>query len=156
MQALAELRAPLDSACDQDWVEVDRLPASNGLDLARVEMSIAQHLCGQDGRCAWLRSRPFMRLRLTALYYPWLSESEPVVLYHQGLRVVLHRGTVALYRQSPTQGCFLQTLEELAASREEATREHMRSLAATRDEAMQERMRAIASQLLGKRARGRG
>lgn len=146
------------AATDTDWVELERLPASTSQDLARVEASIAKHLSGQNGRCAWLRSQAYMRLRLTALYYPWLSETDPLVLYHQGLRVTLHGRVVTLCSHSPTQGCFLQTLEEMAATREEAAREHMGVLSATHEEAAQERVRCLANKMisngmLGKRPR---
>lgn len=110
------LRFPGDAQCDpgRPWADFRQLPATTHEDLARVELAIAEHLRGENGRCPWLRSQNFLRLRLTALYFPALCASTPIVLYHQGLRVTLLRGTVTLAREDPTQGCHLSTLEEYA------------------------------------------
>lgn len=123
MQNLTELLQSPDPVPGTECIELERLPAMTGQDMAQVELKIAQHLCGEDGRCAWLRSQAYLRLRLTALYYPGLCKTTPIVLYHQGLRVTLFDGTVTLSRHLAGQGSFWQTLEELAGVRDEAKRE---------------------------------
>lgn len=114
MDSLIEARLGADAALGVEWTELARLPAATGEDLNRVEAALALHLCCEPGRCAWLRSQPFLRLRMTALYFPHVSEAQPVTLFHQGLRVVLRSGVVTVSRQDPTAGSFLAALAEIA------------------------------------------
>lgn len=123
MQNLTELMQTPDPGPGTDCIELERLPAVTASDMAQVELKIAQHLCGEGGRCAWLRSQAYLRLRLTALYYPGFCKTNPIVLYHQGLRVTLLDGTVTLSRHLAGQGSFWQTLEELGGVQDEARRE---------------------------------
>lgn len=109
-----ELTSDSLSECGRPWADFQQLPASTREDLSRIELVISEHLKGEGGRCPWLRSQGFLRLRLTALYFPRLCDHQPIVLYHQGLRVTLFQGTVTLARVDPTQGCYLRTLEEYA------------------------------------------
>jgi len=98
-----------------NWTEIESLPAVTSEDLALVEAEIARHLGGEGGRCGWLRSREYMRLRLSALYYPHLCVSEPLHVYCQALRVSLLNGAVTLCRRDLSEGCYLATLEEYLA-----------------------------------------
>ena len=113
MDSLIEARMGADAALGVEWTELARLPAATVEDLNRVEAALTLHLCCEPGRCAWLRSQPFLRLRMTALYFPRISETHPIVLFHQGLRVVLRSGVVTLSRQDPTAGSFLAALAEI-------------------------------------------
>ena len=103
-----------DAPLGVEWTQLARLPAVTVEDMSRVEAAIAVHLSCEPGRCAWLRSQPFLRLRMTALYFPHLSEGAPLTLFHQGLRVVLLDGRVTLGRQDPTHGSFFEGLLDLA------------------------------------------
>ena len=123
MQTLTELLKSPDPGPGTECVELERLPAVTKQDMTLVESKIAQHLCGEDGRCAWLRSQAYLRLRLTALYYPSVCKTTPIMLYHQGLRVTLLDGTVTLSRHLAGQGSFWQTLEELARVQDETRRD---------------------------------
>ena len=55
-------------------------------DLLEAERVIAACLRGESGRCSFLRSEAYVRLRLAALYSP---SPAPVVAYHERLRVSL-------------------------------------------------------------------
>lgn len=114
MDAIIESRFGVDAPLGVEWTELARLPAATPEDLGRVEAAIATHLSCEPGRCAWVRSQPFLRLRMTALYFPRLTDSHPITLFHQGLRVVLRAGHVTLSRQDPTHGSFFEALLDIA------------------------------------------
>lgn len=107
------------------WTDITTLPASTIEDMSLVELEIASHLGGESGRCAWLHSRDYMRLRLTALYFPHLCVRDPVSVYQQGLRVSLLNGFVMLSRRDASESCHIQTLldyMDIAASEADCTR----------------------------------
>ena len=97
------------------WTHIVSLQALTSEDMALVESEIARHLGGEGGRCGWLRSRDYMRLRLSALYFPYLCTTEPLSVHCQGLRVSLLNGTVTLCRRDLSEGSYVQTLEEYLA-----------------------------------------
>ena len=113
MDAIIESRMGVDAPLGVEWIELARMPARTPEEMGRVEAAIATHLSCEPGRCAWLRSQPFLRLRMTALYFPRISETHPVTLFHQGLRVVLSSGCVTLSRQDPTHGSFFEALLDI-------------------------------------------
>lgn len=114
MDSLLESRMGMDSAIGVEWTPVVCLPATTADEMARVEAAITTHLHCEPGRCVWLRSQPFLRLRMTALYFPRLCERTPITLFHQGLRVSLLNGRVSLSRQDPAFNSFLAALGEIA------------------------------------------
>ena len=114
MDLLLESRMGADAAIGVEWTQLARLPATTVDELNQVEAAITLHLCCEPGRCAWLRSQPFLRLRMTALYFPRLCETTPLTLRHQGLRVSLLGGQVTISRQDPAHDSFLTTLAEIA------------------------------------------
>lgn len=118
MDSLIESRMGADSAIGVEWARLARLPATTVDEMNRVEEAITLHLCCEPGRCAWLRSQPFLRLRMTALYFPRLCETHPITLFHQGLRVSLLGGRVALSRQDPAHHSFFAALAEIAVEDE--------------------------------------
>lgn len=118
MDSLIESRMGADSAIRVEWTQVARLPATTMDELNRVEEAITLHLCCEPGRCDWLRSQPFLRLRMTALYFPRLCESQPITVFHQGLRVSLLGGRVTLSRQDPAFHSFFAALAEIAVEDE--------------------------------------
>jgi hypothetical protein len=114
MDSLIESRMGADAAIGVEWTQLARLPSTTVDEMNRVEAAVTLHLCCEPGRCAWLRSQPFLRLRMTALYFPRLCETQPITLFHQGLRVTLLDGHVAISRQDPAYDSFLATLAEIA------------------------------------------
>lgn len=118
MDAIIESRMGADAAIGVEWTQLARLPATTVDEMNRVEEAISLHLCCEPGRCAWLRSQPFLRLRMTALYFPRLCETHPITLFHQGLRVSLLGGCVALSRQDPAFHSFFAALAEIAVEDE--------------------------------------
>ena len=97
------------------WTHIASLQASTSEDMALVESEIARHLGGEGGRCGWLRSSDYIRLRVSALYFPHLCATEPLSVHCQGLRVSLLDGTVTLSRRDRSEGSHVKTLEEYLA-----------------------------------------
>jgi len=118
MDSLIEARMGADAAIGVEWTQLARLPAATVDEMNRVEEAVTLHLCCEPGRCAWLRSQPFLRLRMTALYFPRLVETHPLTLFHQGLRVSLHAGHVTVSRQDPAHASFFAALAEIAVEDE--------------------------------------
>jgi hypothetical protein len=122
MDQLIESRMGMDAALGVEWTEIARFNACTVDDFNKIESCLTLQLCCEPGRCAWLRSQPFLRLRMTALYFPALTKSAPITLYHQGLRVALRDGAVTVARQDPTAGSFLAALAEIALEDTDARR----------------------------------
>jgi len=114
MEDLIEARRGADAALGVEWTELACLPARTPEDMIRVEQALTVHLCCEPGRCTWLRSKPYLRLRMAALYFPGVCKDEPITLFHQGLRVSLLDGRVAIARRDPSHLAFLSALEEIA------------------------------------------
>lgn len=63
---------------------------ANGRDMAEVERAIVDQLGGEYHRCAFLRSAPYIRLRIAALYLPYSPEASTAqVAYCGDLSVLL-------------------------------------------------------------------
>lgn len=63
------------------------MPAFTMDDLSAVEFEIAARFKGERGKCAFLRSAAFQRLRLRALYQPELEDE--FIVYFNGLKMTL-------------------------------------------------------------------
>ena len=57
-------------------------------DMDDIEAAITRELGGENGRCAFLRSQSYLRLRMTALYRDDRVRT-PCTVYHEGLKVSL-------------------------------------------------------------------
>ena len=55
-------------------------------DVARVEEAITASLCGENGKCAFLRSTDYLALRMAALYFPARA---PLRAYHSSTGLVV-------------------------------------------------------------------
>ena len=62
----------------------------NGADMTEVEKSIVRHMGGENNRCAFFRSVPYIRLRIAALYLPNHPQAvTPHVAYCGDLSVLM-------------------------------------------------------------------
>lgn len=57
-------------------------------DMDDIEAAITRELGGENGRCAFLRSQSYLRLRMAALYRDDRDRT-PCTVYHEGLKVSL-------------------------------------------------------------------
>lgn len=57
-------------------------------DMDDIEAAITRELGGENGRCAFLRSQNYLRLRMAALYRDERDRT-PCTVYHEGLKVSL-------------------------------------------------------------------
>ena len=57
-------------------------------DMDDIEAAITRELGGEKGRCAFLRSQSYLRLRMAALYRDEMNRT-PCTVYHEGLKVSL-------------------------------------------------------------------
>jgi len=57
-------------------------------DMDDIEAAITRELGGENGRCAFLRSQSYLKLRMAALYRD-ARDRTPCVVYHEGLKVSL-------------------------------------------------------------------
>jgi len=61
----------------------------NGGDMGEIEDSIIRHLGGENHRCAFFRSVPYIRLRVSTLYTPYSPSSIPHTAYCGDLSVTM-------------------------------------------------------------------
>jgi len=59
------------------------------LDMAEIESTITKELGGENNRCAFLRSKAYMQLRMAALYH---VDPEPMTVFHDPICVSLGKG----------------------------------------------------------------
>lgn len=57
-------------------------------DMDEIEAAITLELGGENGRCSFLRSQSYLRLRMAALYRDDRDRT-PCTVYHEGLKVSL-------------------------------------------------------------------
>lgn len=59
------------------------------LDMEEIESTITKELGGENNRCAFLRSKAYMQLRIAALYH---VDPEPMSVFHDPINVSLGKG----------------------------------------------------------------
>jgi hypothetical protein len=59
------------------------------LDMAEIESAIMKELGCENNRCAFLRSKAYMQLRMAALYH---VDPEPMTVFHDPICVSLGKG----------------------------------------------------------------
>ena len=59
------------------------------LDMVEIESTITKELGGENNRCAFLRSKAYMQLRMAALYH---VNPEPLSVFHHPINVSLGKG----------------------------------------------------------------
>jgi len=91
------------------WTVLDILPARTMDDLSAVESAVARHLGGEHGRCPWLRSQAYQKLRLAALYF--VEHPGNMSVHHRGLKITLEGGRVTIAREEI--GELVESLEEI-------------------------------------------
>jgi hypothetical protein len=72
---------------------IKNMPASTKEEFAAVEQEIAARFKGDRGKCSFLRSSAFQRLRIRALYQ---QSEEDFTVYYNGMKIVLSNGQVKM------------------------------------------------------------
>jgi len=81
------------------WIQPKTMPACTIEDMSAVELEIAARFKGVGGKCSFLRSASYQRLRLRALYEQHLSGEYAV--YHNGLKLTLFEGNLTVEWTKP-------------------------------------------------------
>lgn len=72
---------------------IKTMPASTQEEFSAVEQEIAARFKGDRGKCSFLRSSAFQRLRIRALYQ---KSEEDFTVYYNGMKIVLSDGNVKM------------------------------------------------------------